>query len=492
MNKSIARLFVVVLLLFALLIVWTSRWTVFSASALQNDPLNKLSLYQSWTVKKGQILADDGQVLAKSVRASSDTWKRQYPTGSLFAQTVGYANVFEGQFAGIEKYRQRALSGNLQTTLNSVFGPISTQTQGDDVYTTLDPTAQTMAKSLLDGRVGSVVAIVPQTGAVKVMYSNPTSDDNKPFAKCPPLSETQGIGCQTNLATQAYLAPGSTFKIVTATAALDTGKYTPDSMIDGKSPIIDSGVPLQNDDNTSYPDETLTYALTNSINTIFAQVGESLGKQTMQEYMQRFGFYSEPPLDYPSSEMNASGEYEATKNGPKLLLPVSAPCTNTANCVDIGRMSIGQDKLGVTPLQMAMVVSTVADGGKLMQPRLTNKVVNPDGQVVQSFAPKLQDQVMKPGTATELKQMMTDVVEEGTGQAANLEGLNAAGKTGTASVGSENGEPLDNAWFIGFAPVSDPKIAVAVVLPKIPNGYGGTYAAPVAAQIMKKLLSEGY
>ncbi len=484
MNNSITRLFLVVVLLFALLVVWTSRWTVFDATALQNNSLNKLAEYRSWTVKLGRIIADDGQVLARSKRAGGGVWKRSYPQGSLFSQPIGYANVRQGQFAGIEEYRRRALGGAVQSSLDSVFGPISTQTTGDDVYTTLDPTAQSMAKTLLNGRVGSVVAIVPQTGAVKVMYSNPSYDNNNInttdlTAGCAPPTATDGVGCLTNLATEGLFPPGSTFKVVTTAAALNSGKYTPQSTINGNSPLTVSGVPLQNDGNQSWGEVSLTTALTNSINTVYAQVGEAVGRPLMETYMKRFGFYSTPPLDYPSAEMNTSGEF------------LSGKLTSVTNSnIDLGRTAIGQSDLLVTPLQMAMVVSTVADGGTLMKPTLTTKVVNPDGQIVEDVTPQVEAQVMKPSVAAELRTMMTQVVEEGTGQSANLEGLNAAGKTGTATINSA--ENLDDAWFIGLAPVSDPKIAVAVVLPHIVNGYGGTYAAPIAAQIMKKLLAEGF
>ncbi len=490
MNKSISKLYVFVILLFALLVVWTSRWTVFSAGALDDNSLNKLAFYATEKVKRGRILADDGTtVLAKSVPAGGGTYKRTYPEGSLFSQTVGYANIQQGQETGLEKEFISQLENRQQTTLSSVFGPISTSNVGNDVYTTLDPKAQALARSLLAGRVGSVVAIEPQTGAVPVMYSNPSYDDNDPFGTCPQnITDTDlnpGLedDCQLDLATQGAFAPGSTFKVVTTTAALNTGMYTPNSVIDGKSPLIVSGVPLENDGNESYGEVSLTDALTNSINTVYAQVGQNLGRATMEDYMKRFGFYKVPPIDLPSGVVNASGERSA--NG-RLLLP-------TSDEVDLGRMSIGQDKLAVTPLQMAMVVSAVADGGKLMEPRLATKVVNPDGQQVQTIAPKLYDTVMSAKTASELSSMMTDVVEEGTGEAANLEGLvgEVAGKTGTATVGGSSDDPIDDAWFIGFAPVSDPKIAVAVVLRNIPNGYGGTYAAPIAAQMMKTLLAEG-
>jgi penicillin-binding protein A len=486
MNRSIIRLFGVVILLFAVLIVWTSRWTVFSATALNNNPRNQLGYFASLKVKRGEILADNGTtVLAKSVRAPGGVWKRVYPEGSLFSQPVGYAILSEDRLAGIEAAHNDALQGP-KSVLTSVFGSFNgTPKVGDDVHTTLDPTAQKQARQLLDGRLGSVVAIVPQTGAVKVMYSNPSYNDNDVNAKCAPL---EGVGCQFNYATQAGLPPGSTFKLVTTAAALNSGKYTPETDINGHGPIIVSGTPLSNDSGEEYGDVSLSVALTNSINVVYAQVGEALGASVMEDYMKRFGFYAVPPLDYPADEMRKSGERNTKTGG--LLLP-TAKCTTSSDCVDVGRMAIGQDKLEVTPLQMAMVVSAIANHGTLMQPRLATKVVNQDGQVVQTISPQVDDQVIKPKVAAEMATMMRNVVEEGTGQAAELEGQTIAGKTGTASLGrTEDGAPLDDAWFVGFAPVADPKIAVAVELTAIKNGYGGQFAAPIAAQVIKTLLAE--
>jgi penicillin-binding protein A len=520
MNRAITRLFMVAILIIAVLIAWTSRWTVFSAQTLDNNSLNKLGFYESLKIKRGDIYAADGKVLAKSTKARGDTWGRTYPEGSLFAQPIGYLIPEDpGSSAGLEQYRASELRGK-KSGLQSIFGDFSSGKQvGNNVYTYLDPTAQKQAQSLLDqdrslnGGVGSVVAIVPQTGAVKVMYSNPTYDDNDPnkyFQKsvCDNGASTcngaDKIGAMVNSATQEGLPPGSTFKVVTTAAALNTGKYTPNSIVNGPSPLSVSGVPLHNDGNESYHDITLTDALTNSVNTVYAQVGLHLGAKVMQDYMKRFGFYKLPPLDYPSSQMIASGERDGVTG--KLLLP-TRPCLtgHPDACVDLGRMSIGQDKMSVTPLQMAMVASTVADNGTLMTPRLSYKAVNQDGLTVARWPAKVYHHVTTPAVAKQMQQMMTDVVEEGTGETVKFSGISVAGKTGTASTGgcttgtfesadsvcTDGGQPYDDAWFIGFAPASDPKIAVAVELDDIPNGYGGTYAAPIAASIMKTLLSEG-
>jgi peptidoglycan glycosyltransferase len=470
MNAAILRLFGLFVILFAMLVMWTSRWAVFDATALQNSPLNRRASLAELTIKRGRILASDGQVLAESVKERGGTWSRTYPAGRLFAHSVGYSIATFGESAGLERSQATALKGT-PTGISSIFGNFSTGPQvGNDIYTTLDPSAQRLAVSELAGRAGSVVALDPRTGAVKVLYSNPTYDDNNLSAH----------GSRFFSALQSGFPVGSTFKVVTAAAALDTGAYTPDSLINGNSPITVSGVPLQNDYNQSWGPITLTRALTYSVNTVFAQVGERLGIHTLAKYMKRFGFYSVPPLDYPSDEMTASGE----RLGSRLLRP-------TSGLIDTGRMAIGQDKLAVSPMQMAMVAAAVANDGTLMTPHLVAKVVNPDGQVVRTVQPTVFSHVMRPAVARELAQMMTDVVEEGTGTAANLSGVKVAGKTGTAEIGVI-GSGLTQPWFIGFAPVDHPRVAVAVTINKTAGGFGGTVAAPIAAAVIKKLLAEGH
>jgi peptidoglycan glycosyltransferase len=265
--------------------------------------------------------------------------------------------------------------------------------------------------------------------------------------------------------------------VITAAAALDSGKYTPDSQISGKNNKVISGVPLQNFGGENFASISLTDALTKSVNTVFGEIGEKLGKKTMYKYMKRFGFNQEPPLQYPPSQIAPSGVYNSRG---RLLGP--------GDPVDIGRVAIGQERLKVTPLQMAMVASAVANGGKLMKPRLVEKVTQPDGRVRQSYPPEEEATVMSAKSADELAQMMTKVVQSGTGTAAALQGIEVAGKTGTAEVA--NGA-ANQAWFIAFAPVKNPKVAIAVTVERTTQSLtGGEVAAPIAKQVMQVLLHE--
>ena len=477
MNRPIARLFGVVVLLFALLVAFTSRWTVFEAASLRENPLNRRGLIEQEHVDRGPIVAADGTVLAASRKAREGTYERTYPTGSLFANAVGYYSVLQGGATGLERYRSSALNGQSDTGLQAILDQLQgRKPSGEKVVTTLDPAAQRVAVQALGEHHGAVVALEPRTGDVEVMASSPSFDPNAVNSQSrfkQLQQDTQGQPL-INRAVQYGYAPGSTFKLVTATAAIDTGAYTAESTLSGRNEVLISGVPLKNDRNESFGEITLTQALAHSVNTVYAQVAEKLGKATLARYMNRFGFDRVPQLDYPSGEMTPSGE----KEGEAIVAPTSPK-------VDVGRMGIGQDKLVVTPLQMAEVASAVADHGVLMAPHMTSRVVNAEGQVLERIQPRVQSVVMKPSTAGAVRTMMEAVVDEGTGTSAQIPGVQVAGKTGTAET--ELGQSINNVWFVAFAPAADPRVAVAVTLQGVP-GEGASFAAPVARQVIERLL----
>ena len=478
MNRPIVRLYGLVVLLFALLLAFTSRWTIFEASSLRESPLNARGVLEQQRVDRGRILADDGTVLARSVRGPEGTYTRTYPDGEEFAHAVGYSYVYPdlGQ-TGIERFRNAALSGQTGRDLQSVLDQLQgKKPQGEDVYTTLDPAAQRVAISALGGHEGAVVALDPRTGAVRVMASTPAYDPNSLGSQVAYerlAADTSGRPL-VNRATQFGYAPGSTFKVVTATAAIDSGAFTAESTLSGRNRVVISGVPLQNDDNESYGAITLTQALVKSVNTVWAQVAERLGKRTIARYMDRFGFDRKPELDYPAEQMSVSGPYL----GSRRLSP-------TSPLIDVGRMGIGQDKLAVVPLQMAEVAAAVANDGRLMVPHLTERIVDADGRTVERITPRVQSVVMKPSTARAVSAMMQAVVSEGTGTEAQIPGIRVAGKTGTAET--QIGAAINNVWFIAFAPAADPTVAIAVTLQGVP-GQGAAFAAPVARQVMERLL----
>jgi len=477
MNAPILKLFGLVLVLFAALVGMTSYNSVINAKAYRDNTKNARPQIEQARIPRGAIRARDNSLLAHSVKGSDTLYSRRYtPDGQLFAHVIGY-DFLRIARAGLERSRNDALAGTrneLSSIVDQLRGKVR---EGDNVITNLDPGAQRVARDALNGRKGSVVAIEPATGKVRVMISTPGYDPNsldKPgvFSK---LSQDDSRAALLNRATQAGYVPGSTMKVITAAAALDSGIYKPDSKVSGKSPIVISGTPLSNFADEQFGDITLTDALTNSVNTVWAQVAEKLGHDRMSEYMTRFGFDSDPPMDYPDGQMLASGVYDAGR----LLPPGSRK-------VDIGRVGIGQERLRVTPLQMAEVAATVANGGVRMKPQLTSRTVDGDGRTVDAFKPEEAQRVMSSSSAAQLTEMMANVVREGTGTAAALDGIEVAGKTGTAELNIAR--KIDQPWFIGFAPRASPRIAVAVTLENIVGGQGGIVAAPIAKAVMQELL----
>jgi penicillin-binding protein A len=483
LNRQIAQLFALTAVLFGVLVVFTSRWTVFEAQSLEDNTANRRPLIEEQRNPRGQIYARDGRTVLAANRATGRgedrIFTRVYPARGLFAHPIGYSFIRNGR-RSLELFRNDDLVGD-EDEFETILSELEDRTrQGFDVVTNLDRRATEVAVQGLGGRKGAVVALEPQTGKVRVMVSIPEYDPNRVPSAFRQI-ESDPNQPLLNRTTQELYPPGSTFKVVTATAALDSGKFSPTSVIDGSSPITISGVPLENAGGQSFGAISFTDALTNSVNTVFAQVGLRVGREMLVDYMKRFGFYANPELDYPGFQMVPSGilngEGDYVEDG-----------------FDVGRVAIGQGglegEIRASPLQMALVAAAIANRGRLMRPRLTDRVLRPDGRVKQRIEPDLQSQVMEPDTSEQLTKMMSRVVEEGTGTAAALSGITVAGKTGTAEVGANR--EFTQPWFIAFAPVDEPRIAIAVTVERQPPGSaGGTVAAPIAKSVLETLLGGG-
>ena len=489
MNAPIFRIYVLILVLFSVLVYFTSKWTIFDAESLAQRPQNHRPLIEEQQVARGKILSSDGVLIAESKPqggGSHPVYVRDYPQGSLFGNPVGY-NFVNVQRTGIELSENDLLSGN-KNEFATIIDQLSNQEPvGADITLTLDAHAQQLAAQALQNAIantpgasgygGSVVAIEPATGAVRVMASVPGYDPNKitdPDYRDSLLADRSGSPL-VNRPTQSTYEPGSTMKVVTAAAALDSGDFTPQTTLSGRTGIKVDGVPLQNAGGETFGDIDMDTALTHSVNTYFAQVGEKLGNETMFEYMNRFGFNQDPQLDYPDDEMAPSGVYSA------------GHLLGAGDAIDIGRVAIGQERLLVTPTQMAEVAATVANHGTLMKPTFLQEAKDPDGRTIDQLDPSQQSEVVSADTASELTTMMTHVTEEGTAAGLTVQGVSFAGKTGTAEIDPATG--VNRPWFIGFAPADNPKIAVAVMLERCTGCFGGQVAGPIATQVMEDLLN---
>jgi peptidoglycan glycosyltransferase len=482
-NRQIVKLFGFIVVLFAVLVGFTSYWSVFDAKALKEEEANKRPLLEQQQIRRGRILAADGTVIAKSVskgRGDALRFVRRYPEGALYGHPIGYSFVRQGD-SEFEQFHNDELVGN-ESEFSSILDELRGRNQeGDDIVTNLDPVAQrTALQDLEEQGFGAVVAIEPSTGAVKVMASNKPYDPNRVPYELKKLNLNRIETPLLNRATQGLYPPGSTFKVVTAAAGLESGTITPETTIDAPGTIIDEGHELANDFNENFGPIALDTALTNSVNTWFGQLGQQLGNEALFETMEKFGFNSTPPIDLPEDEV-----YESGVSSEEGLLSARDP-------VDLARVAIGQERLLATPLQMAMVASAVANGGKLMKPQIWNRVIDPDGRVTKRLDPSEYSQPISSQTAAELTTAMEGVVSEGTGTNAAISGVPVAGKTGTAETPGNaacgGGEEENQAWFIGFAPAEDPKIAIAASV-ECTEQFGNDVAAPIFRDVAEAILN---
>jgi peptidoglycan glycosyltransferase len=482
MNRQIVKLFAFIVVLFGVLVGFTSYWSVFDAKALKEKDQNARPLIEQQQIPRGRILTNDGVVIAKSVPQGPKgerTYVRRYPEGALYGHPIGYSFVQEGN-SEFEQFHNDTLIGE-ESEFSSILDEITGATpEGSDIVTNIDSEAQAIALADLEAAgLGAVVAIEPKSGRVQVMASNEPYDPNRIPDELKELNENKLERPLVNRATQGQYPPGSTFKVVTAAAGLESGTITPESTIDAPGTIEVEGVPLSNDFNKDFIGADLETALTNSVNTWFAQLGEQVGAKDLFEQMRKFGFGSDPPIDLPSDQVEVSGVF-----GEDGLLGPSDP-------VDLGRVAIGQERLLATPLQMAMVAAAVANEGKLMKPQIWSRVVDPDGRVTEKLDPSEYSQAVSADTAADLTTAMEGVVREGTGTNARIEGVAVAGKTGTAETpGNKScggGEDENQAWFIGFAPADDPQIAIAASV-ECTEQFGNDIAAPIFRDVAESLL----
>jgi penicillin-binding protein A len=495
-NRQISRVAIFALVLLASLVVGTTYWQTWASGGLAARQDNEIQRVAQFEIKRGLIFAADGHtVLASNLRrkAGGQTlYFRTYPTHGFASQTVGYSTQSRSR-AGVERQENAYLTGS-NKDIDTIFHTLGNKLRGatvtgNNLVLTLRPGAQNLAQRLLAGKCGAAVALNPRTGAVYVMASSPTFDPNliekrrgyaqiqNTKASCSPAAPL------LNRATQGLYTPGSTFKTITAAAALDDGVYTPDSTFNDPGYCTEYGKKVSNALDQSGGAEAFGHvnfvdAYVHSINAVFCQIGQKVGAPKVLEEAKKFGLYSVPPLETPSDARSASGLYSHGK----LWWPKKAQYQ-----VDPGRLAFGQERMLVTPLQMALVASAIANNGKIPVPRLVKEVRSPGGGVVAHLHPHTWRQATKPETAAALRDMMVQVVQRGTGTAAQIPGVTVGGKTGTAETGRDR---VYTAWFIFFAPAEHPTVAGAVVVEDQLNGFGGAVSAPIAKQIMQALLPQ--
>lgn len=489
MNPRIVRLTYVAIALVCVLVVMTTYWQTWASAGLAARQDNAIKRVAEFAVDRGLIFSfEPRKRLARNVEqeAGPNTlFFRRYPQGPLTAHVVGYSTVGRSR-TGLERSLNdylTASNANLSTFVDKALDELRGRTiEGNNVLTNLDLDAQEVALEQLGSRCGAVVALDPRTGKVKVMASAPSFDPNRvedDFASISAITaDCKQPSPLLNRASAGLFVPGSTFKVVTASAALESRKFTPESSFFDPGYCTVYGKRVNNFD-TSSPFGTITLqeALVHSVNSVFCNIGLKLKAKAILDTAKRFGFYERPPLETPADERAPSGLY---RNG-RLYYP------KADTDVDAGRMAFGQERLLVTPLQMAMVAGTIGVGGRLMEPQVVDRIVAPGGKVVRRQRPTLVRRAVSAGTARSVAEMMRLAVERGTGTAAQIPGWSVGGKTGTG----ETGVPGSNTtWFIAFASRDEDtpaELAVAVVLEN-QSGTGGVTAAPIARAVMEAIL----
>ncbi|KAA9152465.1 penicillin-binding protein 2 [Microbacterium lushaniae] len=482
MTKELRRLSILMLVMFLALFGSTSVIQVVQADDLARNSANTRALYDSYEVQRGSIIAG-GTAIASSVPSDDVySWQRVYVDADMWAPVTGYINPVLGSATGLEQAMTQALSGTADSQFLSRLDRIVTgqPPRGSNVETSLDPVVQRAAFDALAGLQGAVIAIEPDTGRVLAMATSPSYDTNTLASHDTEAVEAAYEALLDDpadpLANRAIAGdlnpPGSTFKLVVVSAALASGEYTPDSTLPNPAlyQLPQSSRTVRNaGGGTCGPGEEVTIAdaLRLSCNIPMAELAVRLGDDAIREEAEKYGFnraFELPLTSTPSSYPSGLDDAQTALSG------------------------FGQGRVIATPLQMAMVSAGVANGGVVMNPRMVDAVIGPDLTVQETFDSTEYGRALEEQLADELAGMMVANVREGAASGARIDGVEVAGKTGTA----ENGDRPYTLWFTGFAPADDPQVAVAVVVEagggQGQSGSGDTIAAPIAKKVMEAVL----
>lgn len=484
MNRELKRVSFVVLTMFVALFLSTTTIQVLQADNLTDDPRNTRTLYESFSTERGAILAG-GQPIASSV-PSDDLYKfqRQYANGPLYSSVTGYFTLNQGT-TGIEQSLNDYLSG---TSNSQFFDSINNLVSGQDpkgasVELSIDPVAQQAAYDALGDYTGAVVVTEPSTGRILAMVSKPDFDPNslashdtdQVLAAYETLNDDDSDPLVNRAIGGSLNPPGSVFKLVVASAAIESGKFTADSTFPNaasytlpgsSSQVINSG------GGTCGPGDTvsLATAVALSCNVPMAEMGVQLGADAIRSMAEKYGF--DTSLDIPVEVEKST--YPAVTDDAQTALT-----------------AFGQYDVRATPLQIAMVSAAIANGGRVMQPSLVDTIRSQDLSVLQQFQKKVLNTAVSQQTADTIKAMMVASVSGGAATNATIEGVSVAGKTGTAENGSDDPYTL---WFTGFAPADDPQFAITVLVEDGgglgQTGYGNLLAAPIAKQVLEAVLNK--
>ena len=478
MNRQLRRVTLGILVMFLALFTSTTIITVFSVDSLNADPRNVRTLNDSYSAERGPILVSGQPVAVSDAVADRYKFQRVYSNPELYSAITGYFTLNQGN-TGVEGALNSYLSGTANDQfLNKLNAILTGQTpKGSAVSLTIDPAVQQAAWDALGDHQGSVVAINPKTGAIIAMVSKPSYDPNllashntnSVIADYKRLLDDPTKPLVNRAIAGDLYYPGSVFKLITTSAAIDSGQFTADSQFANPASyqLTGTSTSIGNAEGGNCgggATVSIADALRLSCNIPMAQLGKALGGQELQKYAEAFGF------------------------GKKLGIPmrVTPSIYNIGNDAQVELSAFGQFEDRVTPLQVAMVSAAIANGGSLMQPTLIRDITAPDLTVIQPFEQKVFSQPISAATSQTMTRLMTNNVTNGAASNARISGVDVAGKTGTAQNGA--GRPF-TLWFTGFAPANNPQVAIAVVVEN-QTSFGNVVAAPIAKKVIEAVLSK--
>lgn len=464
-NKEIMRITYVMMILFFGMIGYFIYFDGVTSKEVINNPHNSRLAKMADSVVRGEILSADGEVLAESIKDDNGNYYRYYPYGCTFAHVVGTSDVNK---SGIELTADYNLITSDIQPVQKIINEISGQKNpADNVVTTLNANLQQVAHDALGEREGAVVAIEPSTGKVLAMVSKPDYDPNSLVDNYQDIISDENSKVLLNQSTQGLFVPGSIFKIVTSLAYLRSGG-DPDSY----SYYCDGSISLDSDDGDSYikcydgeehGQVNLLESFAESCNSSFANLGLSISVDKMNEVADSLLFNQTLPTKFTTAKSQFG-------------------LSSTDSQWQIGATAIGQGNTTISPIHAAMLVSAIANGGTLMEPYVIDEVQNTEGSAVEKYDAESYGTLLSSSEVSRLTEMMKAVVTEGTGYKLADKSYSVAGKTGTAEVVGRG----NNAWFVGFAPADDPKIAICVLVEDA--GTASSEAVPIAGEILDAYL----
>lgn len=471
-SNNIKKVLMIFLICFIGLISYITYFEMVEGPKIVNNTYNRRLWVKRNEVLRGTIYDRNGKPLTKSSRVNQETQKREYTGGEIFAHALGYVDIKYG-ITGLEKkYDKELMDTDIEDNIKSLIKNKGKEQEkiGDSLKTTLDYDVQSKAYDLLGDNKGAVVALNPKTGEVLAMVSKPSFNPNN-------LQEIwQSINADKNIpllnrATAGLYPPGSTFKTVTAVSALENipGIRNRTFQDNGELRISDK-YSLHNYEGETFGNIDFKNAYVHSSNVVFGTLGLELGNDKLKETAEKFYFNKYIPADGIPVEQS---KFPTLKNYEK---------------GSIAQTAIGQSSDLASPLQMALVSATIANGGTMMKPQLVKEVQTSKGVLVKSVQPESLGQIISTSTANTMRDFMKSVVQEGTGVNASVEGVDVCGKTGTADHQVNGKDATPHSWFIGFAPYDNPQIAVAVIVED--GGQGGKAAAGIASEVIRTALKK--